>query len=176
LQTTGLIHGNVPSNHLHVFGSSFGKLPETNSAYKSDDLKQLAIYVEDGGDGIFNDDDYLLFYGNGPHRWYANGLVEFDQDRNIYSDKAFYFININSGFTPIRISNAVNESGNVTNTISTYNFFYCYEKDTINLVKGGQRWYGEKFDVELERSFKFNIPADASKKPREPPLGTSPVA
>jgi len=165
LRNAGLISGNVPSDHLHVFGSSFGKLPELNSAYKSDDLKQLAISVEDGGDGIFNEADYLLFYGNGPHRWYANGLVEFEQDRNIYSDKAFYFINVNAGFTPKRISNASIESGSVTHVITSSNFYDCYENDAVNLVKGGQRWYGEKFDVELERSFSFNVPQIESTAP-----------
>ena len=28
-------------------------------------LKKIAIYIETGADGIFNDGDYLLFYGQG---------------------------------------------------------------------------------------------------------------
>ena len=33
-----------------------------------DDLEQQSIFVFDGGDGLFSQGDYILFYLNGPDR------------------------------------------------------------------------------------------------------------
>jgi hypothetical protein len=61
-----------------------------NSEPRTDDLAKNAIYVEGGNDGSFDENDYILFYGWGPSRWYANGTAEYDLDKNIYSDESYY--------------------------------------------------------------------------------------
>jgi hypothetical protein len=150
---------------INIFGNGDGKLPEKNSDPRTDDLAKNAIMIVGEGDGSFDDGDYILFYGWGPSRWRANGTTEFDQDKNIYSDVSCYFINVNPSETPLRIS-AVNDSPSAaTHFVNTYSYFDVYENDLVNLVKGGQRWYGELFDAELIRTFNFSVPNIVSSEP-----------
>jgi len=158
LISCGINVSNLDPNSIHVFGNGEGKLPELNSVYRSDDLVQNSVEVVGGGDGQFNDNDYVLFNGWGPNRWYFNS-TNFIQDKNIYSDVSYYFINIDNSKTPLIIQNTVSfENSNPNYSTSSYSYFQNYEQDLYSLVGGGQRWYGELFDVELSKNISFNIP------------------
>ena len=158
LEACGINTNGLMTSSINIFGNGEGVLPELNSAFRTDDLAKNAIYISGDSDGYFDENDYILFYGWGPHRWYANGTTEFDQKRNIYSDYSYYFININPNDTPKRIEN-LQENPNPSNvTIESYDYRDIYENDLVNLVGGGQRWYGELFDLELDRYFNFSIP------------------
>lgn len=157
-QGTGIDLDNLSSDAINIFGNGEGKLPELNSTYRTDDLAKNAIQMMDGGDGIFGQGDYILFHGWSPDRWYLNSSNEFDQDKHIYSDIACYFININTSETPLRISSLNDAAGAVTNNVATYNYRDVHEKDLLNLVGGGQRWYGELFDGgTLTQNFVFRV-------------------
>ena len=165
LSSVGIDVTNLNPAHLHVYGNGEGMLPELNSVPRTDDLAQIAIQINGESDGVFNDQDYVLFYGGGPHRWYPNGTVEFDQKRNTYSDFSYYFINVNSSIPPLRIENAALVADPPAITITDYDYRDVYENDLVSLVGGGQRWYGELFDLELEQTFNFSIPNIASAYP-----------
>ncbi len=154
----GISTQDINPLHVNIFGNGDGKLPELNSIPRTDDLAKNAIYFSGESDGVFNDDDYILFYGWGPCRWRANGMVGFDQDNNIYSNSSNYFININPMEIPLRISTAASTTNPVTNYVDTYSYYDLHENDLVNLVNGGQRWYGEIFDIELEKVFNFYVP------------------
>ena len=59
-----------------LLGSAFSQEFEVNGNLRVDDLKLNNIFIEDGGDGVFNNDDYVLFYAKGPHSWEFNGEIE----------------------------------------------------------------------------------------------------
>lgn len=165
LEACGIPTDGLNPQSINIFGNGDGKLPELNSTPRTDDLSKNDIYVFGESDGTFDDGDYILFYGWGPDRWYANGTVEFDRDKNIYSDISCYFININDAETPARISTISGTTGTITNNVTSYSYFDVHENDYLNLVKGGQRWYGELFDTELERIFNFSIPNIVTTEP-----------
>lgn len=165
LLSCGISVDGLNPQHINIFGNGDGKLPELNSIQRIDDLAKNAIFIEGEADGVFDEDDYILFYGWGPDRWIANGTAEFDQNKNIYSDVSCYFININSAETPLRIETTPISILPVTHTVNSYTFFDSYENDLVNLVKGGQRWYGELFDTELERVFNFSVPNILTSQP-----------
>ena len=165
LESCGITVSSINPQHINIYGNGDGKLPELNSIQRTDDLAKNAIFIQGESDGEFNTDDYILFYGWGPDRWRPNGTVEFDQDKNIYSDVSYYFININPSSTPQRMEILPTVSNPTTNNVSTYSFYDVYENDYVNLVSGGQRWYGELFDTELERVFNFSIPNIVTSEP-----------
>ncbi|MEN9998908.1 MAG: hypothetical protein RI922_1898 [Bacteroidota bacterium] len=165
LEACGINTTELDPNAINIFGNGEGRLPELNSVYRTDDLAKNAIKIIGDSDGSFDDGDYILFYGWGPNRWKANGLVDYDQDKNIYSDESFYFININSNDVPLRISSISNSSAAVNNAVSSYSFHTIHENDLTNLVSAGQRWYGELFDTELEQVFNFTIPNLVTSQP-----------
>jgi len=158
LDACGINTNGLNPNHINIYGNGDGILPELNSLPRPDDLIKNAITIIGDQDGSFDANDYILFHAWGPHKWFANGTAEFENKRNIYSDFSYYFININPNESPNRIQNAI-VNDNITDTLfQNYDFRDIYENDLKNLVGGGQRWYGELFDIELERTFNFSIP------------------
>ncbi len=165
LEACGINTNGLNVNSINIFGNGEGMLPESNGTYRTDDLAKNAIQIVDGGDGTFDEGDYILFNAYGPNRWYANGLVDFERKMNPYSELSYYYININPNDTPLRIQNVSSSGATPNYTVSEVNFRTIYEKETYSLVKGGQRWYGDLFDVELSKTFNFNIPN----------IGTTPI-
>ncbi|PKR80671.1 hypothetical protein CW751_07835 [Brumimicrobium salinarum] len=164
LKNIGVNVDQLNPDHLNIYGNGFGKLPESNAEYRPDDLLKNDISVVDGGDGSFDAGDYLLFYGRGPHKWEAKNN-RFQRLLNIYANYSVYYININSNSIPARISNAVMSSNTPTHVVTDYNSFAIHEKELVNLMKTGQRWYGEKFDANLTQNFSIQIPHLNPNKP-----------
>ena len=158
LESCGINTNSLDPNHIHIFGNGEGLLPESNSVPRFDDLIENSIYVRGDSDGKFDDTDYILFYGWGPHRWDPDGNTEFKRKQHVYSDKSYYFINIDPSNSPERIEILPEITDPASFEITSYDFRDIYENELINLVSGGKRWYGELFDVELERTFNFSIP------------------
>ena len=158
LTSIGINTAQLNPQHLHIFGNGEGVIAELNSVPFTDDLAQNAIQIVGEADGQFNNNDYVLFYGWGPHRWdpVTGGL--FNQTRHPYSDLSYYFIYIGSDVAPLRINQAPTIDIPADTTITAYAYRDVYENDLVNLVKGGQRWYGEEFDVNLSQNFNFSIP------------------
>ena len=165
LQSCGIQTAGLNPQHIHIYGNGDGRLPELNSTPRTDDLAKNAIYVFGEGDGSFDSGDYILFYGWGPHRWYANGTAEFEQYRNLYTDDSYYYININASEPALRIQTETPDGVPSNVNVNSFSHYALHEEDLVNLVKGGQRWYGELFDIELERTFTFSVPGIVSSFP-----------
>jgi hypothetical protein len=158
LESCGINTTNLNPNHINIFGNGEGMLPEKNSIPRMDDLTKNAIFIYGDSDGKFDDSDYILFYGWGPHKWYSESPTEFKRLQNTYSDISCYFINIDPSNTPSRIETLSEIPDPAQFEVNSYDFREIYENELVNLVSGGKRWYGELFDVELERIFNFSIP------------------
>ena len=124
-----------------IYGNNYGQLSYYNDDPKPDDLREISIYLSKGTDGVFNDGDYLLFYGEGTNRWkynYSSG--EYDFIRHNYSDTAYYFIT--SSATPGRITGDADQITEPVNfTSGTSDVMYNHELETENLIKSGREWY-----------------------------------
>ncbi|MBP1665889.1 MAG: hypothetical protein H6Q23_749, partial [Bacteroidetes bacterium] len=68
LKQLGLLNASGP----RIYANNFGQLSYYNDPPKPDDLKEIAILTVTGADGIFNEGDYLLFFGQGTNRWKFN--------------------------------------------------------------------------------------------------------
>ena len=158
LKNIGVDVDNLNPNHLNIYGNGFGKLPELNSVWRPDDLVKNSIQIIDGGDNSFDPGDYILFYGSGPHRWYVGGTYGFTRERNIYATYSAYYINISSSASPLRIATGPEVIAAPTHVVTDFDAFGIHETESANLLKGGQRWYGEEFDAQLSQGFVFNFP------------------
>ncbi|WP_315818117.1 hypothetical protein [Paraflavitalea speifideaquila] len=65
LSSLGINTASLPSGSLRLWGNGGQMLPENNSGVIIDDLTENAIWVEDGGDGVLNGNDFLLFMRQG---------------------------------------------------------------------------------------------------------------
>lgn len=164
LKSIGIDVDNLNPDDINIYGNGFGKLPELNSEYRPDDLLKNDIVVVGDGDGSFDAGDYILFYGKGPDKWEVSSGA-FVRVLNNYARYSAYYINVNSNEPPARVQNAVLTNQPASHVVTNYDSYAIHEKETINLMKTGQRWYGETFDANLTQSFSLNIP---NLNPSEP--------
>ena len=161
LNTLGINTSNLSSNSISLFGNGGSMLNESNSANSwMDDLQENTIMVVDGGDGIINGADYILFYANGPDRWIKDSAnLRFTHQKNIYSDKSYYFLSIGGNGKRVTTSQVLS-SPNIT--INSFSERYFHELDTVNFLNSGKEWYGEEFSNAPGKTtvkiFTVNIP------------------
>jgi len=164
LKSIGIDVDNVNPNHINIYGNAFGRLPELNSKYRPDDLLKNDIVIVGDADGSFDASDYILFYGKGPNKWEQKN-DGFERILNNYATHSAYYININSSATPARIQNASTSNQPASHIVTDFNSYTIHEQELINVMKTGQRWYGEVFDANLTQTFSLNIP---NLNPNEP--------
>jgi len=169
LEEVGIETDILNPQALNIFGNGYGQLPYENSVERPDDLLQNAIYVEGEADESFDDEDYILFYAKGPHNWSFDAeLGLFDHEKHEYCDTSYYFIGINTGLSPKRISNLSSSGNSPTVEINSFNDYVFQEVDRENVLKSGRTWYGEKFDVQTVYTYsgeRFTFPNHMAESP-----------
>ncbi len=147
----------IQKSSIALYGNGGGMLPEANSELHIDDLAENAIFVS-GSSGVFDQNDYILFYGESPHEWsFDESQNLFYHQKHLYSEETCYFLTTNAD-NPKRISTRSSSSASATHQITNFQDYLFYEKDNHNLIESGRIWYGEIFDVTLNRNFDFSFP------------------
>lgn len=144
LRSLGVNIAGLTSAGIRLYGNGGGMLSEPCNGPYTDDLRENAIDMEDGGDGVFNEGDYFLFYSPGPHHWIKDSVNRgFTHIKNIYSELVYYFIRM-GGSGGKRIA-ARAGLPNPNTTINSFDWRVFHELDTINVLSSGKDWYGEEF-------------------------------
>lgn len=145
-QSIGVDAGALNPKEIRVFGNPAGALPEKNSDARYDDLTEMAIYVSGAEDGRFDEDDYVLFYGQEPTRWCPSGAGrEYERQRNPYTDTSYYYLCVDSGIEGLRISNQASLNvENATTVITEFPDFVWHEEELFSPFSSGRTWYGEQ--------------------------------
>lgn len=159
LQNLGIDVSTLDPKNIRIYGNGGGMLSEFNSDPRKDDLVENSIFVQGEGDGAFDPSDYVLFYAKGPQTWSYNSLncPKFYHTLNLYSDSAYYFINVDLG-SGKRIQNQASSSLSVTNFVTTFDDYAFHESENTNFIKSGRQWFGEFFDNIATYNFAFNFP------------------
>ena len=158
-QELGVSTSNLEISDIKIYGNSGGMLPELNSDFRHSDLIENAIQVYDlNNNGIFENSDYILFYGTSADDWIFNASTNFfNYHKHLYDDEVSYFLTIDSQSIGKRVVDKVHLA-NPNITITTYNSYAKYEEDLINLISSGKKWFGEQFNYDSKKSFDFSIP------------------
>jgi len=157
LQSMGINPTEVNPKNIRIYGSG-GMLPEQVSKQKYFDLPELAIYVEGENDGVFNDNDYILFYAVGPHTWsYDNSKQTYRHQSHYFADASHYFLSFDLG-SGKRIGTQAEDIGTPTDSVSTFDDYAFYEKDEVNLNKTGRIWFEKPLSISTtEKNYSFNF-------------------
>lgn len=146
----------VSTNNIRVYGNGGGMLPELAGAQRVDDLLENPIEVVDNNkNGQLDDQDYILFYAEGPHQWeYNNNSKRFEHEVHAYSESTSYFLNFDLG-TGKRITL---EENNATPTVEvkTFDDYAFHEAEEQHLNLSGRIWYGEIFKSTDPMLFTFD--------------------
>jgi hypothetical protein len=151
LSSMGVSTSGLNPNHINVYGNHFSRMPINNNAYRPDDLLKNAIYISGDGDNSFDASDYILFYATGPDELSYNTADIFAQ-KNKKDSLNYYFIHISAADAPKRISTVPSSVNTPNQTVSSFNDYYLHEENSTNLLKSGEQWIGEFFDIELSKS------------------------
>ncbi|MFN3403353.1 MAG: type IX secretion system sortase PorU [Cytophagaceae bacterium] len=155
---------SIDPRMIKIFGNGGRMLPQPNSAERFDDLVENSIYISGEADGRFDPEDYIIFYGNGPHQWTYNSSEGISNHVfNIYSDVSCYFLTIGPGYGQ-RINIQNNSSGHSA-SYDTFNERYFHEQDLVNMLTSGREWLGETFDFILSRDFHYSVPGLVADSP-----------
>jgi hypothetical protein len=153
LQQIGLDASGIDPRKLKLYGNGGRMLPLANSTYYPNDLSENAIQIIGEEDGVFNNEDYILFYAEGVDTWNAESQTYV----NLYDSKSYYYITV-QGRDGKRIQNLSQPTGNSTLNLTTFDVDQFHESDLINITRLGREWYGESFEINQDQEFTFNFP------------------
>ena len=147
-----------PAN-VRIYGNGGGMLPVQNSQQRPDDLIENPIYVEKGSDGVFNQGDHILFFGQGPDTWvYDASAAFFNRSLHDFASCSYYYLTSDLG-PGLQVQAAPVPPGPASRTVTQYDDIRHHELEDINLLGSGQEWYGEHFDIVTEQTFTLDGPA-----------------
>ena len=165
LEAVGINTSSLNPQQINIYGNHIPELPESNSVYHPDDLQKNAIFIQGESDGVFNTNDFILFYATGPlvETWDTGNGFKLKQNNN--DSLTYYYLQIDANATPKRVQGIANSSGTVTNTVTTCNSAVLHEIEDDNLVSSGDNWLGEVFDIELSHTVNFNLANISTSSP-----------
>jgi hypothetical protein len=166
LESIGINTSTLNPLTLGIFGNGGGMLPESNSIDNPDDLIENALYRVGLADGSFDDGDYVLFYGEGPHQWSFDTIdTTFSHTTHIYANRTSYFI------TPDRGSNLSLATQPVTADAPTYtstsfDHLQVWDFDDLNLIRSGRQFFDYGFtNFSNNRGYAIDIPGIITSEP-----------
>jgi hypothetical protein len=151
---------NVDPRKIKIYGNGGRMLPLLNSTFYPNDLAENAIQFIGESDGVFNDNDYILFYAEGVDNWNE----ESQTNSNLFASKSYYYVTV-TGDLGKRIQNFTQPTQASTLNITTFDDYQYHEVDLINIVRAGRQWFGEPFNINNVQEFTFEIPNIVTSSP-----------
>jgi hypothetical protein len=153
LQQLGLNLNGINPKKIKIYGNGGKMLPLANNTFYPNDLTENAIQIQGENDGVFNTEDYIIFYGQGTSNWNEESQTNI----NLYDTKSYYYITI-QGDDGKRILDTPQPTAPSTTTITSYDDYQFHEVDEKNIAQVGRQWVGESFEINNDQEFAFDIP------------------
>lgn len=183
LRDNGINPGSINPKNFRIYGNGGLMLPEDNRLevvknfqrnvninYPA--LQENAIQVVGEEDGRWDENDYALFYAQGPNGFNVYGpngnrrketrSEPSGNFTNIYDDYAYYFITFDKGAGK-RI--AAQDSPLPAQLITRYDAYQYINEDKINLLRIGRLWLGDQISATKTITFSTSSPINAGDKP-----------
>jgi hypothetical protein len=158
LQNAGMILTGLDSDDIHLFNGGGCQLEVPNDRPRPD-FREVAIIVEDGNDGVFDRDDYLLFYGESVNRWLYGPFDSVAYHHHHYTESNVYWLTVSEsvGSPGLRMTTVDGAPDGTEDTVFTsFRRHVHSERDTIFSVDNSghlrdfYRWF---WTNELSPSF-----------------------
>jgi hypothetical protein len=144
LQNLGVNPSSINPANIRVYGNGGTVLPERVSGNQPDDLIENAIVVNSSGSS-FGQNDYILFYANGPVLWSKDSLSKtFRHTSNYYENQSYYFLNFDIG--PGKRIASEPASGTSSYNVTAFDDYALIEGDSVNLGGIGKTWWAYKMN------------------------------
>jgi hypothetical protein len=132
----------MKTSNIQLYGLVDSVFTEKVPSNPTIQLNELAIKVNDGGDGQFDNNDYLLFYhpGNKKHQLGADG-TNWNTVTSLQADTAYYFITVNNVGKRIISDTITKKTAPIANS-TTYTHHYFFQTDSVSILNSGKLWLG----------------------------------
>jgi hypothetical protein len=154
------LNTNVDPRKIKIYGNGGRMLPLLNSDDYPMDLAENAIQFIGESDGIFDAQDYILFYAEGMDQWNN----DYKSNTNIYSNRSYYYVTAQGG-SGKRIADKTQPTGATTTSITAFDNHKFHEIEETNIEKLGRVWFGENLSVDNEQEFDFEFPNLVTSSP-----------
>ena len=145
---------------IHGYGGWI--LPEDFTQPYIDDLPEVSVWMNKGGDGVFGAGDYLLFYGRGTVKWdYDPASDIYQHENNPYALYGTYFIGESEEGPKEMTVKTESLSGNPI-SLTVFNDYYVHEKDEFYVLESGRELFGESFAQTRSQNFNVTLPGITS--------------
>ncbi|MFQ5676957.1 MAG: type IX secretion system sortase PorU, partial [bacterium] len=166
LETNNINLSDIDPAKIRLFNNGGRELPRAITAARPTGLVENAIQVVDGGDGRFDRDDYILFYGTGVEGWqYDPNSKEFKHYINHYESANVYWLSVDGGTDGMRMT-SVSSTPPSGNTISEYLGMTFLEEELDNPLNSGLNWFGRQFrNDDPTETFSLDLPNAVTSEP-----------
>ncbi|WP_142783968.1 type IX secretion system sortase PorU [Changchengzhania lutea] len=160
LQRLGVNVNSVDPRTIKIYGNGGRMIPYSNATPYPLDVQENAIKFVGEEDGVFDNQDHIIFYAQGPKELQA----ESNTNINCYTDKTYYYVNVGSSLGK-RIQPFTQPTGSVDMVINTFDDYQFHEVDDYNIAFLGRRWFGDRFDIDSNKTFEFDFPNLVTTEP-----------
>ncbi|MGY8824815.1 MAG: type IX secretion system sortase PorU [Candidatus Latescibacterota bacterium] len=163
LEQAGIDLHEVDPQTLRLFYGG-GRALSLRSAQQPQPLDEMGLVVEDGGDGRFDAEDFVLFYGEPLERWeYDDRTGRYEWLQNLYTHENVYWLGFGGGVSGLRAtvrSGALDASAPERPTSHRVRIHSEDEQFVLNQtfgIKSGYSWYSEDFSSNALRARNFRF-------------------
>ena len=166
LKNAGFQSGAVASDEIKMYYGGGRVLSADPVDVTADTFREIAVKINDGGDGIFHDEDQIIFFGQGLSRF----VVESGEPRPTYQNYPYadvgenvYWLKVSSNGAPKRMTSfGEAPSSDITATRSYREFIHTEPETYLEWIdnhntEAGTEWYWAAISVETEQ-FSFDAP------------------
>ena len=164
LRDNGINPSSINPKNFRIYGNGGLMLPEFNQDFRYAALQENAIQVIGEEDGKWDENDYALFYAQGPHGYnlynvnngsgYKRNETRLthisDNSVNIYENFSYYFINFDKGEGKRVTLSDIAPSSKVYTRYDDYQFI---NEEKTNFLNIGRLWVGDAFNSNKSVSF-----------------------
>ncbi|MBN2806346.1 MAG: type IX secretion system sortase PorU [Prolixibacteraceae bacterium] len=151
---------NTPEN-VAVFSNGGYMLPKMNSQNYPDDLEKIPVFHATDQSG----NKAIYFYSTGTIQWNFNqDKGKYEHTSNSFSNKTYFYISSDLPKSGNPVSKAV-VNQNPSITLSSFDEHLLYEKENINLIKSGRRFYSDELMKAFTKNYVFeSVNVDAAQQ------------
>jgi len=138
----GVDPSTINPKHIAIYTSPGGMLPQANDSDSDYATQEIPVKVVGEDDEIFHENDYLLFYAEGPGKVLPDKfLKDIRFETNLYDTANYCFLKF--GNVPGKRMKSKIPVESPGELITTYDDFIHHESELRNINFSGRHWYGE---------------------------------
>ncbi|MCE5249490.1 type IX secretion system sortase PorU [bacterium] len=163
LSQAGFPVGTIKTDDIRMYYGG-GKILDRNPGnLHTDTFREIAIRIQDDGDGIFGRNDSLIFYGSSLSRFIAgddNSTPVFQN--HPYSTENVYWITVSDTGTPKRIRTTGEEPSSTIEALTVFpEMIHIEQENKPDFEETGTEWYWDDISTS-SKSYAFSAPGIAN--------------